>query len=108
MNSHLEKLVEFIRHNVFTGLSNDNLFWLAEILPVSIEDLRQFKRERHGIIGHNTSNEAGLKTTWNNNTINHTMMTSNYIQNTWQNILSVCKPGSKLTDIPNTKNNVSL
>lgn len=108
LNSHLEKLVEFIRHNVFTGLSNDNLFWLAEILPVSTEDLRQFKRERHGIIGHNTSNETGLKTTWNNNTINHTMMTSNYIQNTWQNILSVCKPGSKLTNTPDTKNNVSL
>lgn len=106
LNNHLEELVEFIRHPYFTGLSDDNFDMIGDAVPISKKELlKTFVKGRAGIIGHDTSRNSGLTMEQtNNNNINHTMVDSNYIQNLWQNILSVCRPSIQTE----TKNITSL
>lgn len=93
LNSHLQDLVTFIRHPLLTGQNADNILESAlgtrDVLPVSPDSL-EFDRTRKGIIGNSINSQAGNGST---NNINHTMMSSNYIQNLWQNILSIHEPG---------------
>lgn len=106
LNKQLEDLVEFIRHPNFTGVNETNENMINEILPVSKNELSSmFHTTKTGIIGHSTSRISGLSAAQSdNNNINHTMMDSNYIQNIWQNILSVCRPSIQM----NTKTNIEL
>ena len=93
LNNHLEELVEFMRHNLLSGLTNDNFDMIGDAVPVSKKELlATFPKARKGIIGHDTSRNSGLTAQTNNNNINHTMVDSNYIQKLWENIMSVCRP----------------
>ena len=79
---------------------------IGDAVPISKKELlKTFVKGRAGIIGHDTSRNSGLTMEQtNNNNINHTMVDSNYIQNLWQNILSVCRPSIQTE----TKNITSL
>lgn len=93
LNAHLQELVTFIRHPLLTGQNKENISESAlgtrDVLPTSPESL-EFDRTRKGIIGNTINSQAGNGSV---NNINHTMMSSNYIQNLWQNILSIHEPG---------------
>ncbi len=106
LNNHLEELVEFIRHPYFTGLNDNNFDMIGDSVPVSKKELlKSFVKGRAGIIGHDTSRNSGLTAAQtNNNNINHTMVDSNYVQNIWQNILTVCRPSIQTA----TKQNINL
>ena len=102
LNSHLVELVEFIRHPYLTGSNeyniNDPVFGVKYVLPCAPSELA-YNRSRKMLIGHTVDSSPGLTV---NNNINHTMMNSNYLKNTWMNIMTICRPGS-LIPVNDTK-----
>lgn len=86
LNEHLINLVNFTRHVSFTGEhSNNPVYGNVDVILTDANSLN-FDRNQKSLIGHSIDSYPGHSDI---NNINHSMMSSNYIQNIWQNILSV-------------------
>lgn len=90
LQQHLTNLLNFIRNSNLTGMNDinkdDTNHGIGKILPIDPTQL-DFNKTRKGIIGHDIDETSGIE---NINNINHTMMSSNYIQNIWNNIKLTC------------------
>lgn len=100
LNNHLLDLVNFINNNELAGKLvhgyNDDV-----LLPTS-SDFLDFYKSRKALIGHDINSSCGIG---NTNNLTHTLMGSNYLQNIWQNILSITRssiiPYESYTEFPN-------
>lgn len=99
LNSHLKELIEFTRHEELAGKESKTPIYGNIDVLLRDENFINFDRLSRLLIGNTTDTTSGHSET---NNINFKMMGSNYIQNIWQNILSICKPGSRVT-YKNTK-----
>ena len=94
LNEHLQKLTDFTRDSLLAGVFvNDPILGNVDVLLKDKSSLT-FNKSRKLLIGNTFDSTPGLTKI---NNINHTMMSSNYIQNIWQNILSVISTGSNIS-----------
>ena len=102
LNRHLEDLVTFIRNEAFTGnhCISDWRIGNNFVIP-KFRDTLDFYRSRKLLIGNKTNSDSGLGPV---NNINHSMMSSNYIQNLWSNIQQICESGVIFEDTRNNDN----
>ena len=103
LNRHLKDLVTFLRNENICGIiTNDTMFANEQVVPVEQEKL-EFVKSRRRLIGHDLTENPGVG---NTNNINHTMMSTNYIQNIWNNIKTIMKPGLDGQGISDKKTNI--
>lgn len=82
LNEHLQSLLTFLRDSLLCG---NNSVENIDVIPFNPNNLN-FNKSRKLLIGNSIDSTPGSSKI---NNINHTMMSSNYIQNIWQNILSI-------------------
>ena len=90
LNDHLKQIVEFTRNTNFTGKHVYGYLGNIDVILSNSNNLDFYRRQKL-LIGHKINSEVGHSRI---NNINYKMMSSNYMQNLWQNILSITHPGS--------------
>ena len=103
LNRHLEDLVDFLRDTNLCGNITDNIMFANnQVIPVN-KDALEFIKSRRRLIGHDLTENPGVGSI---NNINHTMMSTNYIQNIWNNIKTIMRPGLEGSGISDKKTNI--
>ena len=117
LNEALEGLITFTRDKSLAGkyvkdntkiITDNETTSMIDALVIGnsyvlLKDIAsiEFKRNKKLLIGNGLDSTTGHGI---ENNINHKMVSSNYIQNLWNNILTVCSTGDRIKeDYPSTK-----
>ncbi len=94
LNEALEGIIEFTRDVLLAGnYVNDSTFGNSDVLLNNIDSIA-FDRSKKLMIGTKLDSTYGQGIA---NNIQHKMMSSNYLQHIWNNILTICSTGNRIT-----------